>query len=124
MAHLDHGYAATVHKAQGVTVDRAHVLAGPGMDRHMAYVALTRHREGVALHWSAEAMGDRAGLVRALSRERAKDTSLDYAGPEGVAAFAERRGLHPLAPASDIVVPDGAAGAGTRAAGADAAGAP
>ena len=29
--HVDHGYAATVHKAQGMTVDRAHVLAsGPG----------------------------------------------------------------------------------------------
>ena len=103
--HLDHGYAATVHKSQGVTVDQAHVLAGPGMDRHMAYVALTRHRDGVSLHWSAEAIGDRAGLVRALSRERAKDTSLDYGGPEGVAAFAERRGLHPMAPASEIVVP-------------------
>nr|MCU0256346.1 Ti-type conjugative transfer relaxase TraA [Vicinamibacterales bacterium] len=99
--HLEHGYAATVHKAQGVTVDRAHVLAGPGMDRHAAYVALTRHREGVALHWSAEAMGSREGLARALSRERAKDTSLDYAGPEATAAYAERRGL---APAGDIAV--------------------
>jgi Ti-type conjugative transfer relaxase TraA len=99
--HLEHGYAATVHKAQGVTVDRAHVLAGPGMDRHMAYVALTRHREGVALHWSTEAMGDRQGLTRALSRERAKDTSLDYAGPAALAAYAERRGL---APVSEIAV--------------------
>jgi Ti-type conjugative transfer relaxase TraA len=102
--HLDHGYAATVHKAQGVTVDRAHVLAGPGMDRHMTYVALTRHREAVALHWSREALGDREGLVAALSRARAKDTSLDYAGPEAVAAYAERRGLRPLAPASEIAV--------------------
>ncbi|RYI78826.1 MAG: hypothetical protein EON47_24450, partial [Acetobacteraceae bacterium] len=50
-------------------------------------------------------MGDRKGLVRTLSRERAKDTSLDYAGLEGVEAFAERRGLHPLAPAGDIVMP-------------------
>jgi hypothetical protein len=33
-AHIDHGYAATIHKAQGMTVDRAHVLATPGMDSH------------------------------------------------------------------------------------------
>src|SRR6185437_3256857 len=31
---IDHGYAATIHKAQGMTVDRAHVLATPGMDAH------------------------------------------------------------------------------------------
>ena len=48
--NLDHGYAATVHKAQGATLDRVHVLATPGMDRHLAYVALTRHRECVVLH--------------------------------------------------------------------------
>src|SRR5271157_3886920 len=42
-ALIDHGYAATIHKAQSVTVERAHVLATPGMDRHLAYVALTRH---------------------------------------------------------------------------------
>ncbi len=102
-AHLDHGYAATIHKAQGVTVDRAHVLASSHMDRHAAYVALTRHRDGVALHWSAEELGDRAGLGRTLARERAKDTSLDYGGPER--AYAERRGLDPLRPESAIVVP-------------------
>ena len=73
--HLDHGYAATIHKAQGVTVDRAYVLASTHMDRHATYVALTRHRAGVALHWSAEQHGDRAGLGRSLGRERAKDTS-------------------------------------------------
>ncbi|MDG6719242.1 AAA family ATPase, partial [Staphylococcus aureus] len=40
-AAVDHGYAATFHKAQGVTVDRAHVLATPGMDRHSAYVGMS-----------------------------------------------------------------------------------
>src|SRR5205823_12645082 len=35
---FDHGYAATIHKAQGMTVDRAHVLATPGMDAHGSYV--------------------------------------------------------------------------------------
>jgi Ti-type conjugative transfer relaxase TraA len=108
--HVDHGYAATIHKAQGVTVDRAHVLASEHMDRHAAYVALTRHRDGVELHWSAEALGDRAGLRRTLGRERLKDTSLDYGldagpGPSYGAAYAERRGVDPLRPESAIVVP-------------------
>lgn len=46
-AHIDHGYAATIHKAQGMTVDRTHVLATPGLDHHAAYVALSRHRESM-----------------------------------------------------------------------------
>ncbi|MFC7557342.1 hypothetical protein ACFQU7_41655 [Pseudoroseomonas wenyumeiae] len=103
---LTHGYAATIHKAQGVTVERAHVLASRAMDRHAAYVALTRHREGVRLHWARDELGSRAGLTRTLSRQRAKDVTLDYAGPEeGRAreAFARRRGLHPLVPESEIV---------------------
>src|SRR3546814_12754184 len=44
-AHIDHGYAATIHKAQGMTVDRVQVLATPGMDRHGASVAMSRHRD-------------------------------------------------------------------------------
>jgi ATP-dependent exoDNAse (exonuclease V) alpha subunit len=77
-AHIDHGYAATVHKSQGVTVDRAHVLATSHMDRHVAYVGLTRHRERVDLHWSEDQVGSRERLTRVLGRERLKDTSLDY----------------------------------------------
>ncbi len=110
-AHIDHGYAATVHKAQGVTVDRAHVLATPHMDRHAAYVGLTRHRDGVALHYASEDFADPARLARSLSRERAKDTTLDYDRPGGrepdddlVRRYAERRGLDRLHPQSEIIV--------------------
>jgi len=106
--HVDHGYAATIHKAQGVTVDRAHVLASEFMDQHAAYVALTRHRDGVALHYGRDEFRDGAALARTLGRERLKDTSLDYDGPDGmehaVAAYGERRGLNPLRPESAIVV--------------------
>jgi Ti-type conjugative transfer relaxase TraA len=77
-AHVDHGYAATVHKAQGMTVDRAHVLATPGLDRHAAYVALSRHRDSVDLHYGRDDFADRASLVRTLSRERGKDMASDY----------------------------------------------
>ncbi|NJM50506.1 MAG: hypothetical protein HC843_06135 [Sphingomonadales bacterium] len=89
-AHIDHGYAATIHKAQGMTVDRAHVLATPGMDSHGAYVALSRHRDGLALHYGREDFADQSKLVRTLGRERGKDMASDYK-PEQ--QFAERRGI-------------------------------
>lgn len=104
--NLDHGYAATVHKSQGATLDRVHVLATSGMDRHLAYVAMTRHRHSVVLHgahadfipgWHKAKLGpepsqavlDAAaldGLSRRLSRDGSKASSLDHAGE---AAFRE-----------------------------------
>lgn len=89
-AHIDHGYAATIHKAQGMTVDRTHVLATPGMDSHSAYVAMSRHRDGLALHYGRDDFADQSKLVRTLSRERGKDMAGDYK-PEQ--AFAELRGI-------------------------------
>src|SRR5579885_2029062 len=76
---VDHGYAATFHKAQGVTVDRAHVLATPGLDRHATYVALSRHRDGVDLHYGRDDFADQSRLVRTLGRERTKDMASDHA---------------------------------------------
>nr|WP_301272678.1 hypothetical protein [Gluconobacter kondonii] len=100
---LDHGYAATIHKSQGVTVDRAHVLVTGSMDRHGAYVALSRHRESVSVHWARDDVGGRDGLVKQLSREQLKDTTLDYLRDRGRdAGFARRRGLS--IPESEIVV--------------------
>jgi hypothetical protein len=49
---------------------------------------MSRHRETLAVHYGADDFKDRAQLDRTLSRERAKDTTLDYGD-----AFAERRGL-------------------------------
>lgn len=76
--HIEHGYAVPIARAQGVTVDRAHVLASRNMDRHAAYVAMSRHRERVALHWTREDFADSGMFTRALSRKRLKDTALDY----------------------------------------------
>jgi hypothetical protein len=92
-AAVDHGYAATFHKAQGVTVDHAHVLATPGMDRHSAYVGMSRHRDDVQLHYGRDDFADQRQLVRAMSRDRGKDMAGDYARPEQdqARAFADRR---------------------------------
>lgn len=51
---FDHGYATTIHKNQGATVDRAFVMASGTMDRHLTYVAMTRHRDGAKLYASQE----------------------------------------------------------------------
>jgi Ti-type conjugative transfer relaxase TraA len=91
-AQIDHGYVATIHKAQGMTVDRTYVLATPGMDSHSAYVALSRQRERVDLHYGQEDFADQGRLVRTLSRDRAKDLASDYSA-EPERQFAERRGI-------------------------------
>jgi Ti-type conjugative transfer relaxase TraA len=92
-AHVDHGYAATIHKAQGMTVDRTHVLATPGMDSHSAYVGLSRHRGTVDLHYGRDDFKDQGKLTGTLSRERAKDMAQDYASADPARAYAEQRGI-------------------------------
>jgi Ti-type conjugative transfer relaxase TraA len=95
-AHVDHGYAATIHKSQGVTVDRTHVLATPGLDRHATYVALSRHREGMQVHYGRDDFASGRQLVRTLSRERSKDMASDYSrerAADPARSFAERRGI-------------------------------
>ena len=85
-AALDYGYAATVHKAQGATVDRSFVLATPGMDRHLAYVGMTRHRESAELYAGRDDFKGFNELKERLSRARPKDSTLDYAQRRGMEA--------------------------------------
>lgn len=91
---IDHGYAATIHKAQGMTVDRTHVLATPGMDAHGSYVALSRHRDGMDLHYGRDDFAGQDKLINTLSRDRAKDMATDYEQQIDPAQdYAERRGI-------------------------------
>ncbi|ALJ12083.1 Ti-type conjugative transfer relaxase TraA [Sphingopyxis macrogoltabida] len=92
-AHVDHGYAATIHKAQGMTVDRVQVLATPGVDSNSTYVALSRHREQVDLYYGRDDFATRNKLVRAASRERGKDMASDYRAPTPAKSFEPKRGI-------------------------------
>lgn len=79
--HIDHAYCATVHKSQGVTIDRAHVVHDSAMsDRSLSYVAASRHRESMTYHHTA---AQRDELQKEMSRARDKDTGADYKRADG-----------------------------------------
>lgn len=95
--NLDHGYATTIHKSQGATVDRVRVLASLSLDRHLTYVAMTRHREDVSLYYGKRSFALAGGLTKILARRDAKETTLDYSGRRLYAqalSFANSRGLN------------------------------
>lgn len=52
--YVELGYASTLHRSQGRTVDRAHCLVDPGTDRESLYVGLTRGRESNTLYVDTE----------------------------------------------------------------------
>ncbi|MBB71487.1 MAG: Ti-type conjugative transfer relaxase TraA [Legionellales bacterium] len=74
-----HGYAATVHKAQGATLNHTFVYtAGKGWDRYLSYVALSRHRESTKLYASKSEFSCIKKLSQQLSKNRPKENTIDY----------------------------------------------
>ncbi|MBO0132001.1 Ti-type conjugative transfer relaxase TraA [Agrobacterium burrii] len=105
-SNLDHGYATTIHKSQGATVDRVKVLASLSLDRHLTYVAMTRHREDLQLYYGTRSFAFNGGLAKVLSRKNAKETTLDYERGRlyrEVLRFAESRGLNIVQVARTLV---------------------
>ena len=95
---LDHGYALTIASAQGLTVDRAFLLADGRPARETIYPAATRHRDRLDIYVNraplaldiADSRADndrevpvtdseiRAYLAERWSRTRPKEAALDY----------------------------------------------
>jgi len=94
---IEHGYALTTHKSQGITVDKAFVLIGGSMqDRETSYVQMSRARHETKIFLTSSQVEDeldRAGLqsseknpsledlkraIRDMEQSRQKDTTLDY----------------------------------------------
>ncbi|PHZ86761.1 AAA family ATPase [Paremcibacter congregatus] len=70
-----HGYAGTIYKGQGRTVDQAYIYHTKHWGRTNAYVALSRHRQAVHMFVAGD-YGDPERLIKSLSREDHKLTSL------------------------------------------------
>jgi conjugative relaxase-like TrwC/TraI family protein len=89
---IDHGYAITGHKAQGMTTERAFVLGSEDLYKEWGYAAMSRGRQenrlylvvgGNPLADELEILGQIkqdpvAAIVRALGRTRAKALALDH----------------------------------------------
>jgi TrwC relaxase/AAA domain/UvrD-like helicase C-terminal domain len=54
---LDHGYALTVHQAQGLTADQAFAVAGDELYREAGYVAMSRARHGTTVYTAGQRSG-------------------------------------------------------------------
>jgi len=77
--NLDYGYAATIHKTQGTTVDRSFVLATRHFNKHTTYVSMSRHRDDVTLCYSEDNFKDFKELKDLCGRERPKHLIADFA---------------------------------------------
>ena len=92
--HLTHGYAATVHKSQGVTCDRLFVLGDDTFTIEMGYTSLTRGRLSTRVylvapehemgHGQAAGIDPLSSFTAALHRSGAKTAAIDHIGPPGL----------------------------------------
>jgi len=98
-SEIDYGYATTIHKSQGVTVESVNLLVSSTLNRHLTYVAMTRHRENLNIYYSKESFKSRDELDSVLSRDNIKETTLDYENSRiymQALRFAQNRGLNLL----------------------------
>ena len=58
--HVELGYASTVHRAQGMTVQRAHLLMNTTLGRALAYVGLSRATEENHVYAATDTLPDPA----------------------------------------------------------------
>lgn len=76
--HFQHGYACTVHKSQGMTVDKSYILATPHFDSHTSYVALSRHKHRVRIYASKKDFKTLDKMQRELGKDGENLSTLDF----------------------------------------------
>jgi hypothetical protein len=101
--HLTHGYATTIHKAQGLTVDRCLVLFDDTGAREHAYTALSRGRHGNDIdtvvsdrraeeRHAAEIESDALDTLRSVAgRSAGKQLAVDHVRPQSLEELRRQR---------------------------------
>lgn len=78
------GYASTVYKAQGKTIDRVYVLHDKGTNNHLSYVALTRQSSQLKIFVHKEETKSLSHFNQQMSRKDIRVPSLNFAISEEV----------------------------------------
>ena len=99
--HIEHGYASTVHKAQGSTLDKVFVAHSPGMGRESAYVAMSRHRVGVKLHVAKDAFSADDWTKLHTKPENANSTQVQQQALEALTKAYEEKLARDMAKANE-----------------------
>ena len=73
-----HGYAGTIYRGQGRTLDQSYVCHSSLWRSSAAYVALTRHREGVQIFAARETVKDLDAMAQGLARPDNKRAATAY----------------------------------------------
>ncbi|MBX9621471.1 MAG: AAA family ATPase [Alphaproteobacteria bacterium] len=76
--YFDQGWAVTIHKSQGTTVDKSFLLVSHEMTQNLTYVAMTRHRESVQVYGSTLDFWRDEKLPSVLSKSGEKLGAADY----------------------------------------------
>jgi Ti-type conjugative transfer relaxase TraA len=76
--YFTQGWAVTIHKSQGTTIDQTYVLASFEMSQNLAYVAMTRHRDGVKVFGSSLDFWRSETLPQVLAKSGEKLSAADY----------------------------------------------
>ncbi len=79
---FDNGWALTIHKNQGATVDLSFTLASFEQFRNLSYVSMTRHEKDAKLYGSDFDFYREEKIYDRLGRHQDKLSSLDYLSPE------------------------------------------
>jgi hypothetical protein len=74
-----HGYAGTIYKGQGKTLDHTYLLHTTHWRAASSYVALTRQRESAKVFVAVETARDIRQLARQIGRSEIKSASVAYA---------------------------------------------
>ncbi len=80
-----HGYAGTIYKGQGKTLDHTYLLHTHHWRAAASYVALTRQRESAQVFVATETARDAQQLARQMARGEVRAASVAWATPDELA---------------------------------------